>query len=114
VPLFQAIKVRPYGRGKAQLTGERLDRINAWKMVRRRTKAAGITIEVCNHTFRGAGITAYHGEPRTRLHVRPCLEHSLNQIFRGIVAFKSRFSPSNRTVHCRQSGQRSNLRTDSR
>jgi len=59
VPLFQAIKHRPYGRGPAELTGERLDRINAWKMVWRRAKAAGITTEVCNHTFCGTGITAY-------------------------------------------------------
>ena len=28
-------------------------------MVRRRAEAAGITTEVCNHTFRGTGITAY-------------------------------------------------------
>jgi site-specific recombinase XerD len=27
--------------------------------VRRRAKAAGITTAVCNHTFRGTGITAY-------------------------------------------------------
>ena len=59
IPLFQAIKHRPYGRGQAELTGERLDRINAWKMVHRRAEAAGITTEVCNHTFRGTGITAY-------------------------------------------------------
>jgi hypothetical protein len=39
--------------------GERLDSINAWKMVRRCPKAAGITTEVSNHTFRGTGITAY-------------------------------------------------------
>jgi hypothetical protein len=37
----------------------RLNRINAGQMVRRRAKAAGITTEVCNHTFRGTGITAY-------------------------------------------------------
>jgi integrase len=59
VPLFQAIKCRPHGRGEAVLNGERLDRINAWKMVRRRAKATGITTEMCNHTFRGTGITAY-------------------------------------------------------
>ena len=59
VPLFQAIKVRPYGRGEAKLNGVRLNRINAWQMVRRRAKAAGITTEVRNHTFRGTGITAY-------------------------------------------------------
>jgi len=28
-------------------------------MVRRRAQVAGITTEVCNHTFRGTGITAY-------------------------------------------------------
>jgi site-specific recombinase XerD len=27
--------------------------------VRRRAKAAGITMQVCNHTFRGAGNTSY-------------------------------------------------------
>jgi site-specific recombinase XerD len=59
VPLFQAIKPRPYGRGEAQLNGARLHRIAAWKMVRRRAKAASITTEVCNHTFRGTGITTY-------------------------------------------------------
>ena len=59
VPLFQAIKYRPYGRGEAQLNGERLHRNDAWAMVRRRARAAGITTQVCNHTFRGTGITAY-------------------------------------------------------
>jgi len=59
VPLFQAIKHRPYGRGQAELTGERFHRISAWKMVQRRARAAGIATEVCNHTFRGTGITAY-------------------------------------------------------
>src|SRR5262245_7181205 len=55
----QVFKHRPDGRGQAELSGERFDRINAWKMVRRRAKAADITTEVCNHTFRGTGITAY-------------------------------------------------------
>jgi len=59
IPLFQAFKHRPYGPGQAELTRERLDRINAWKMVRRRAQAAGNTTQVCNHTFRGTGITAY-------------------------------------------------------
>jgi len=59
VSIFQVFKHRPYGRGQAELTGERLHRINAWKMVRRWARAAGITTEVCNRTFRGTGITAY-------------------------------------------------------
>jgi site-specific recombinase XerD len=44
---------------EAQLNGERLHRNDAWAIIRRRAKAAGITTEVCNHTFRGTGITAY-------------------------------------------------------
>jgi integrase len=48
-----------YGRGEAALNGERLNRTNAWQMVRRWFKAAGITTQVCNHTLRGTGITAY-------------------------------------------------------
>ena len=58
-PLFQAIRYRAYGRGEAVLNGVRLHRTNAWTMVRGRARAAGITTEVCNHTFRGTGITAY-------------------------------------------------------
>jgi integrase len=56
--LFQAIKYCPMVR-EAELNGERLHRINAWQMVWRRAKAAGITTKVCKHTFRGTGITAY-------------------------------------------------------
>jgi site-specific recombinase XerD len=59
LPLFQAIKHRPFGRGEAELNGRRLSRVNAWQMVQRRGKAAGLSTEVCNHTFRGTGITAY-------------------------------------------------------
>ena len=46
-------------RGQVVLNGERLHRANAWAMVCRRGKAAVITTEVCNHTFRGTGIIAY-------------------------------------------------------
>jgi integrase len=70
-PLFQAIRYRAYGRGEAVLNGERLHRANAWAMVRRRAKAAGITTQVCNHTFRGTGITAYwRTEARLRRHAK--------------------------------------------
>ena len=46
------------GRG-GRLTSRPFDRIAAWRMVRRRAVAAGITQDVCNHTFRATGITAY-------------------------------------------------------
>ena len=70
-PLFQVMKHRLYGGGRAELTGEQLNPINAWKMVRRRAKAAGITTEVCNHTFRGTGITAYLENGGTLEKARP-------------------------------------------
>jgi len=44
---------------RVELNGEWLHRGNAGQMVRRRAKAASISTEVCNHTFRGTGITAY-------------------------------------------------------
>ena len=33
--------------------------LTAWRMVQRRVRDAGILTEVCNHTFRATGITAY-------------------------------------------------------
>jgi len=56
-PTLQPIKHRPFGRGV--LNGERFNRVNAWQMLQRRAKAAGLSTDVCNHTFRGTGITTY-------------------------------------------------------
>ena len=42
-----------------ELTERPLDRIEAWAMVKRRGKKAGIKTAVVNHTFRATGITAY-------------------------------------------------------
>lgn len=53
-PLFRTI-----GRGTSRLTRTALSRVNAWDMVRRRAVAAGIATDICNHTFRATGITAY-------------------------------------------------------
>ena len=61
-PLFQTI-----GRGTRDLSGRRLNRTEAWYMVRRRAKAAGLNTAVCNHTFRGTGITAYLDHPDAKL-----------------------------------------------
>jgi site-specific recombinase XerD len=58
-PLFQALQHRPYGRGPEVLSGKRLSRVKAWEMVQRRAQAAHMQTDVCNHTFRGTGITAY-------------------------------------------------------
>ena len=53
-PLFRTIR-----RGTAELTRTPLPSANAYAMVRRRAKAAGIATRIGNHTFRATGITAY-------------------------------------------------------
>ena len=55
--LFRSIQ---RGGGSARrLTENRLDRRNAWDMVKRRAKEAGVSTDICCHTFRGTGITNY-------------------------------------------------------
>ena len=53
-PLFRTTR----GRSKT-LTKNRLHRINAWQMIRRRAKNAGIETPIGCHTFRATGITNY-------------------------------------------------------
>ena len=42
-----------------ELSDRPMNQSDAWLMVRRRAKAAGIAAPICNHTFRATGITAY-------------------------------------------------------
>jgi integrase len=52
------------------LSGTRLHRTEALAMVKHRARSAGIaTPGICNHTFRGSGITSYLGHPDARLEV---------------------------------------------
>lgn len=55
-PLFQS-----FGRGAHGdvLNGQPLTQSVSWKMIQRRARDAGITTHICNHTFRGTGITTY-------------------------------------------------------
>ena len=51
---------RSQKRGKVRvLSDRRLDRREALAMVKRRAAEAGIATEICNHSFRGTGITNY-------------------------------------------------------
>lgn len=52
-PLFRALTPR------REISGNRLERRNCWEMVKRRAKQAGLPDEICNHTFRGTGITVF-------------------------------------------------------
>ena len=54
-PVFRSMRL---GRGR-RLSNNRLDRRDAWAMVKRRAADAGLSEEICNHTFRGTGITNY-------------------------------------------------------
>ena len=54
-PLFRTAVDRS---GKT-LTGNGLWQQDAYRMIRRRARAAGIKTEICNHTFRATGITSY-------------------------------------------------------
>ena len=53
-PLFRTI-----GRGAGRLTRTALPQANAYAMVRRRARTAGIAARIGNHSFRATGITAY-------------------------------------------------------
>src|SRR3954469_18059339 len=53
-PLFRTI-----GRGTGRLTRTPLPEANAYAMIQRRARTAGIRTRIGNHTFRATGITAY-------------------------------------------------------
>jgi integrase/recombinase XerD len=36
-----------------------MDRVDVYRMIRRRARDAGLDAEICCHTFRATGITAY-------------------------------------------------------
>ncbi len=55
----KAVLFQTYSRATGQLTGKLLPQANAYAMIQRRAKAAGIATHVGNHTFRATGVTAY-------------------------------------------------------
>jgi len=54
LPLF-----RSYDRKTGLLSERKLHPVNAYAMVKRRARDAGIATSICNHSFRATGITAY-------------------------------------------------------
>ena len=95
-PLFRTI-----ARGTGRLSDTPLPQANAFAMVRRRAKAAGIETAIGNHSFRATGITAYlknggtlekaaamanHASTRTtQLYDRRTDEISLDEIERVLI-----------------------------
>ena len=92
-PLFRTTRGRT-----GVLTAERMTRVDAWRMIRRRAHDAGLDVAVCCHTFRATGITAYldnggtlenaqlmaaHESPRTtKLYDRTADEITLDEVER--------------------------------
>ncbi|HSH77376.1 MAG TPA: tyrosine-type recombinase/integrase [Herpetosiphonaceae bacterium] len=95
-PLFRTV-----GRGTGRLTRTPLPQANAYAMIQRRARAAGIRTRIGNHTFRATGITAYlknggtlekaamianHASTRTtQLYDRRNDEVSLNEVERILI-----------------------------
>jgi integrase len=92
-PLFRSAA----GRSR-DLTQNAMSRTDAFRMIKRRSRAAGLSSKVCCHTFRATGITAYlenggtienaqaiaaHESPRTtKLYDRTTDEITLDEIER--------------------------------
>lgn len=70
VPLFQSTG----GKGRG-LTGTAMSRFDAWAMVKKRAKEAGITAEISPHSFRATGITAYLENGGTIEHAQQIAAH---------------------------------------
>jgi len=91
-PLFRSIHRH------RTLTTRSMSRIDAWEMIKRRAQAIGLPEEICNHTFRATGITAYlenggtiehaqqianHESPKTtKLYDRTCDQITLDEVER--------------------------------
>ena len=57
------------------LTEQSMAQADAWRMIRRRAKAAGIEAAIGNHTFRATGITAYLGNGGVLEHAQSMAAH---------------------------------------
>jgi integrase/recombinase XerD len=83
------------------LTANPMSRYDALKMIKRRARAAGLPADICNHTFRATGITAYldnggtienaqaiaaHESPRTtKLYDRTSDQITLDEVERILI-----------------------------
>ena len=68
-PLFRTIDRH------RRLTARPMHRIDAWRMIKRRAQAIGLPEEICNHTFRATGITAYLENGGTIEHAQQIANH---------------------------------------
>jgi site-specific recombinase XerD len=53
-PLFRSARGRT-----GEFTENPMPRVHVWQMIQRRAREAGLSADICCHTFRATGITAY-------------------------------------------------------
>ena len=70
-PLFRSSK----GKRPDNLSENRMSRTDAWKMVKRRARQAGIKGDLSPHSFRGTGITVYLEKGGTIEHAQAIANH---------------------------------------
>ena len=68
-PLFRSLDTH------RKLTDRPMDRNDALRMIKRRAKAAGLPEDICCHTFRATGITAYLEDGGTIEHAQQIANH---------------------------------------
>ena len=68
-PLFRSIDRTP------AVTDRPMHRNDALRMIKRRAKAVGLPEDICNHTFRATGITAYLENGGTIEHAQQIANH---------------------------------------
>ena len=69
-PLFRTTRARTRA-----LTENRLNRVETWKMIKRRALEAGVSVTTTCHTFRASGITAYLENGGTIEHAQQIAAH---------------------------------------
>ena len=75
-PLFRSIDRH------RNLTDRPMHRNDAWRMIKRRAKAAGLPETIGNHTFRATGITAFRKNGGTIEHAQQIANHARPQTTR--------------------------------
>jgi integrase/recombinase XerD len=95
-PLFRSARGRT-----GELTENPMSRVHVWQMIQRRARDAGLSGDICCHTFRATGITAYldnggtlenaqlmaaHVSPRTtKLYDRTGDEITIDEVERIVI-----------------------------
>ncbi len=88
------------GHAGVTLSERAMGQPDAWRMIRRRAAAAGITAPIGNHTFRATGITAYLANGGALEHAQEMAAHESPRTTKLYDRTKERLTPA----WCRDQG----------